>query len=188
MPALRAAVWSALAAAGLATEPRRHLLVDPDVVAATVGRTKVALGPVHKSPANPLLAEDRKWEASWKNTNPSVVYKDGVYHLWMTTNVVRPPSDTPHPGGPGPHPPWTGGRPLLCAGLPRRRAGRVPLVRAPRLQLHGPRHRQARRGPALRPLHRRVRPPPNPTTRHPAGLTTWGVSVRVTKHCSGFLL
>ena len=90
MPALRAAVWSALAAAGLAAEPRRHLLVDPDVVAATVGRTEVALGPVHKSPANPLLAEDRKWEASWKNTNPSVVYKDGVYHLWMTTNVVRP--------------------------------------------------------------------------------------------------
>ena len=101
MPALRAAVWSALAAAGLAAEPRRHLLVDPDVVAATVGRTEVALGPVHKSPANPLLAEDRKWEASWKNTNPSVVYTDGVYHLWMTTNVVRP---RPRPWHPTPRP------------------------------------------------------------------------------------
>ena len=66
-----------------------HLFIDETVVQDR-GNTAPSLGPVHKSEANPLLREDRRWEGSWKNTNPSVVYKDGLFHLWMTANLVCP--------------------------------------------------------------------------------------------------
>ena len=79
---------AATVAQGFRHEPQQHLLIDDAVVASAAG-TRTVLGPVAKSPANPLLAEDREWEASWKNTNPSIEYVDGVYHLWMTSNVVR---------------------------------------------------------------------------------------------------
>ena len=43
-----------------------QLLVDPAVVAAVSGGASVELGPVAKSPHNPLLQEDRPWEpAAW---------------------------------------------------------------------------------------------------------------------------
>jgi hypothetical protein len=81
-----------------------HMAID-DMVVQDRGTATPSLGPVRKSDANPLLREDQQWEGSWKNTNPSVVYKDGVFHLWMTANLVCPgasptnPHDTcAHPG------------------------------------------------------------------------------------------
>ena len=66
-----------------------HLFID-DTIVQDRGSAAPRFGPVRKSEANPLLREDREWEGSWKNTNPSVVYRDGSYHMWMTANLVCP--------------------------------------------------------------------------------------------------
>ena len=93
-------VTLAFAITGPLSSQNHHLLVDSAVVHES-RQTVVTLGPISKSPANPLLAEDREWEGSWKNANPSVVYKDGIYHLWITTNIVCPGAPNgkcAHPG------------------------------------------------------------------------------------------
>ena len=84
---------------------RGYNMIIDDAVVHDRGTATPSLGPVRKSDANPLLREDREWEGSWKNTNPSVVHRDGEFHLWMTANLVCPgaspgnPSDTcAHPG------------------------------------------------------------------------------------------
>jgi hypothetical protein len=94
--AAAATAAAATAAAGIPSPPHVHLLVDEQVVRDR-GAAAPRLGPVSKSKANPLLREDRQWEGSWKNTNPSIVYRDGVFHLWMTANLVCPGTSPSNP-------------------------------------------------------------------------------------------
>ena len=82
-----------------------QLLADPAVVAAVSGGASVELGPVAKSPHNPLLQEDQPWEGAWWNTNPSVFYQNGTYHMYYTSNVVCGPGSK---AGMCPHSGWSG--------------------------------------------------------------------------------
>jgi hypothetical protein len=66
--------------------PTVLLAIDPLFMDA--GSASIALGPITKSPKNPLMAEEEPWEAAWWNTNPSLFYKDGAFHLYYTSNVV----------------------------------------------------------------------------------------------------
>ena len=86
------------------TSARLFLTVDPDAAEPAAG-ARVTLGPVTKSPHNPLLQEDKEWEAAWWNTNPSVFHKDGAYHWYYTSNIVcsgRRMGMCPHAGWEGP--------------------------------------------------------------------------------------
>jgi len=65
------------------------LAVDPSVIGMQPG-LRYELGPITKSSHNPLMREDQKWEADWLNTNPSIVYRNGTYHLWYTAKTICP--------------------------------------------------------------------------------------------------
>jgi hypothetical protein len=57
-----------LAVAAASASPGRshvHLLADPAVAVAAGGGAALVPGPVTKSQHNPLLQEDREWEAAW---------------------------------------------------------------------------------------------------------------------------
>jgi hypothetical protein len=82
-----------------------QLLVDPAVVIAVSGGASVELGPVAKSPHNPLLQEDQPWEGAWWNTNPSVFHQNGTYHMYYTSNIVCGRGSK---AGMCPHSGWTG--------------------------------------------------------------------------------
>lgn len=60
---------------------RQSLTVDPAVVDVGSTDARVVLGPVSKSNRNPLMSEDELWEAAWWNTNPSLFFRDGTFHL-----------------------------------------------------------------------------------------------------------
>ena len=83
--------------------PTILLTVDPLVTAAATA--SLALGPVSKSPHNPLMEEDEPWEAAWWNTNPSLFYKDNAFHLYYTSNIIC--GDQTHQGM-CPHYGWSG--------------------------------------------------------------------------------
>ena len=69
--------------------PLTHTLLDPRLI-AWESNTAYQLGPVSKSPANPLLSEDKPWDGNWLNSNPSVVFNNGTFHLWWTAKLVCP--------------------------------------------------------------------------------------------------
>ena len=46
----------------------------------------VQLGPVRKSAANPLLREDKPWEAAWWNTEPSIEHDGDTWHLFWNSH------------------------------------------------------------------------------------------------------
>jgi hypothetical protein len=72
-----------------ATEATAYSFVDPRIIAAQQN-TVPELGVVTKSTHNPLLSEEEPWDGNWLNSNPSVVYRDGVFHLWWTAKLVCP--------------------------------------------------------------------------------------------------
>ena len=65
------------------SQPAKHLLIDPRVVARSTNATLV-MGKARKHPANPLFGEDRPWEDRFDNGYPNVVYdaQAGLYRCW----------------------------------------------------------------------------------------------------------
>ena len=65
-----------------------QLLADPSLVARSRDAT-VVYGPVEKATENPLLAEDRPWEAANKNTYPTAAWDpaDRKYKVWYNSNI-----------------------------------------------------------------------------------------------------
>ena len=70
-----------------------HLLADPDVVAAANGAA-ITLGPVEKSPRNPVIREDRPWEGAFGNCYPTAAYDpaDRKVKLWLNARTRCPPT------------------------------------------------------------------------------------------------
>lgn len=63
-----------------------YLVTDSQHVTACGGVWSVALGPVRKSAANPLLEEDKPWEAAWWNTEPSIIHDGSSWHLFWNSH------------------------------------------------------------------------------------------------------
>ena len=88
-----------------------HLLADPRTVARLGPAAEIAFGPVEKATQNPLLREDKPWEAAWLNTYPTVAFDPTVrkYKLWYNGLTSCPPDMYPGPGmcpHPGYPPAW----------------------------------------------------------------------------------
>ena len=69
---------------------RVHLAVDSAAAVLRSEGAAVVLGPVTKAAANPLLMEDRPWEAANLNTYPSAALDpaDGKVKLWYNTRTA----------------------------------------------------------------------------------------------------
>jgi hypothetical protein len=65
-----------------------QLLADPSLVARS-RNAAVVYGPVKKAKENPLLVEDRPWEAANKNTYPTAAWDpaDRTYKVWYNSNI-----------------------------------------------------------------------------------------------------
>ncbi|MFZ4695428.1 MAG: hypothetical protein ACOYMV_09910 [Verrucomicrobiia bacterium] len=72
------------------TSPFSLLLLDPRTIQSSSG-VELRLGPVTKSPLNPLFGEDRPWESSCDNLYPNVVFDpaDRFWKLWYTPFLDR---------------------------------------------------------------------------------------------------
>src|SRR5689334_2746014 len=93
-PVLASFALAIAAQQGTAAEPakiERHLLLDSRLIESTEGVT-LRLGPVTKSPANPLFREDRPWEVRFDNLYPNVLFdeKKGRYRCWYSPFIVDP--------------------------------------------------------------------------------------------------
>ena len=68
---------------------RVHLAVDSAAAVLRSEGAAVVLGPVAKAAANPLLMEDRAWEAANLNTYPSAALDpaDGKVKLWYNARL-----------------------------------------------------------------------------------------------------
>ena len=77
-----------------------HLLADPRTVLRQSAAVEIVLGPVTKAAANPLLVEDRPWEAAWLNTYPTVAWDRTArkYKLWYNGLTSCPKGMYPGPG------------------------------------------------------------------------------------------
>ena len=74
----------------LKTMDYEFTFTDPRIIAAQSTNVVPALGAVTKSPHNPLLSEDEPHDGNWLNTNPSIVWRNGTFHLWWTAKLVCP--------------------------------------------------------------------------------------------------
>ena len=66
-----------------------YTLIDPRLI-KTQSNVLLELGNVTKSKHNPLLSETMPWDGNWLNSNPSIIHKDGVFHLFWTAKLVCP--------------------------------------------------------------------------------------------------
>jgi hypothetical protein len=67
----------------------KYLLLDDRIVEHSQG-TKLAVGRVKKSPANPLFVEDKPWEPRLDNAYANVIYDDEakLYKCWYSPFVI----------------------------------------------------------------------------------------------------
>ena len=87
---------SILFAAASDSHKQQLLGLDPALVRWQSPNTAPALGPVAKSAKNPLITEDQPWDGAWLNSNPSIVYRAGIFQLWWTAKLVCPGATPPN--------------------------------------------------------------------------------------------
>jgi len=64
--------------------------IDPRIIASQSLNLVPELGAVTKSKHNPLLSEQEPYDGNWLNSNPSIVYQNGTFHLWWTAKLICP--------------------------------------------------------------------------------------------------
>ena len=74
-----------------ADEYSRYLLLD-DRVVAQEQNVRLEIGAIRKSEANPLMEEDKPWEARFDNLYPNIVYdqEHKLYRCWYNPFIADP--------------------------------------------------------------------------------------------------
>lgn len=102
----------ATGATGGAGEEAVRLFVDPRVASQQQPHWRPAVGPVRKSPHNPLLVEDRLWDVRWDNTYITARYDRAAdkFRMWYNGFVsctgYTQSADKPSTHNTCAHPAW----------------------------------------------------------------------------------